>query len=112
MIIVGFVLTLLSTSASLIPPLLTKPLIDDVLIPHQEGKGGNFELVPWLLGGMLLSAILSWLLSWAKTYVLASVSELVSADLRNATYAHLQKLSLEFFGGKLDHLLRNDAKAS
>jgi ATP-binding cassette subfamily B protein len=30
----------------------------------------------------------------------AYVSELVSADLRNATYAHLQRLSVEYFGGK------------
>jgi ATP-binding cassette subfamily B protein len=100
MIIFGFFLTLLSTMAGLVPALLTKPLVDDVLIPHQEGRDGNFALVPWLLGGMLGSALLSWALSWVKTYVLASVSEQISADLRNATYAHLQKLSLEFFGGK------------
>lgn len=114
MILVGFVLTLLSTTASLLPPLLTKPLIDDVLIPHQEGQQGDFGLVPWLLGGMLVSAVLSWLLSWAKTYVLASASEQVSSDLRNATYSHLQKLSLEFFGGKrtgdLISRISNDAQ--
>ncbi len=40
------------------------------------------------------------MLAWAKTYILARVSEQVSVDLRNATYAHLQRLSLEFFGGK------------
>jgi ATP-binding cassette subfamily B protein len=49
---------------------------------------------------MILAALLSWALSWAKSYCLATVSEWVSADLRNATYEHLQKLSLEFFGGK------------
>ena len=31
---------------------------------------------------------------------MAWVSERISADLRNHTYAHLQRLSLEFFGGK------------
>ena len=60
----------------------------------------DFSLVPWLLGGLLLSALISWALAWAKTYALASISEHISADLRNATYSHLQKLSLEFFGGK------------
>ncbi|MEQ1830544.1 MAG: ABC transporter ATP-binding protein, partial [Pirellula sp.] len=60
----------------------------------------NFRQVPWYLGGMFFFAILSWLLSWAKTFVLAKVSEQISADLRNATYTHLQKLSLEYFGGK------------
>ena len=31
---------------------------------------------------------------------MAAVSERIGADLRNQTYAHLQTLSLEFFGGK------------
>ncbi|MFN6139633.1 MAG: ABC transporter ATP-binding protein [Planctomycetota bacterium] len=96
----GFALTILSTTAAMIPPLLTKPLMDYVLIPHQSNLPARFDLVPWLLGGMLLAALLSWALSWAKTYVMATISERISADLRNATYGHLQKLSLEFFGGK------------
>lgn len=100
MIALGFGLTVLSTSAAMIPPLLTKPLMDDVLIPYQNGSPANFGLVPWLLGGMILAALLSWALSWAKSYCLATASEWISADLRNATYDHLQKLSLEFFGGK------------
>ena len=41
-----------------------------------------------------------WLLDWARSYVSAWVSERVSADLRQRTYAHLQQLSLEFFGAK------------
>jgi ATP-binding cassette subfamily B protein len=100
MIAGGFALTVLSTSAAMIPPLLTKPLMDRVLIPFQSNQPAAFDLVPWLLGGMLLAALLSWGLSWAKTYVLSRISERISADLRNATYGHLQKLSLEFFGGK------------
>ncbi len=32
--------------------------------------------------------------------MVAWVSERIASDLRNQTYAHLQKLSLEFFGGK------------
>ena len=56
--------------------------------------------MPWYLAGLFGAAILAWLLSWGKTYVLANVSEQISADLRNNTYAHLQRLSLEFFGGK------------
>src|SRR3954454_13724963 len=49
---------------------------------------------------MFGAGVMAWMLSWAKTYVLARVSERVSADLRNQTYAHLQRLSLEFFGGR------------
>ena len=37
---------------------------------------------------------------WARTFILAWVSERIGADLRTTTYEHLQKLSLEYFGGK------------
>ena len=132
MILVGFVLTALSTAATMLPPILTVFLMDKVLVPYNAARLNlekmsevaadrgtdtaraaaqsaetatstalaDFSLVPWLLAGLLFSALLSWALAWAKTYALALVSEQISADLRNATYSHLQKLSLEFFGGK------------
>jgi ATP-binding cassette subfamily B protein len=43
---------------------------------------------------------LAWSLGWARTYILALVSERIGADLRTITYEHLLKLSLEYFGGK------------
>jgi ATP-binding cassette subfamily B protein len=99
-VLLGFGLTLVSTAAVLVPPYLTQPLIDDVLYPYQNGQDVPHSLVVWYMGGLFIAALLAWLLSWAKTYVLAWVSEKISADLRDETYAHLQKLSLEFFGGK------------
>jgi ATP-binding cassette subfamily B protein len=99
-IILGFSLTVASTAAGLVPPYLTMPLLDKVLIPYQTGLPVDFGLLPWYLGGLLFASVLAWLLSWAKTLVLARVSEQISADLRQETYAHLQRLSLEFFGGK------------
>jgi ATP-binding cassette subfamily B protein len=94
-IALGFVLTLASTTAGLIPPYLSGPILDNVLIPRS-----NWHLIPWYLLGLAVAAILAWLLSWARTYVLAWVSERVAADLRNVTYEHLQRLSLEYYGGK------------
>jgi ATP-binding cassette subfamily B protein len=70
------------------------------LIPQQNGLPVDSNLVPWYIGAMFGAGVLAWMLSWAKTYVLSRVSERVSADLRVETYAHLQRLSLEFFGGK------------
>jgi ATP-binding cassette subfamily B protein len=96
----GFVLTLAGTAASLIPPYLTMPLLDGVLIPYQNGQAVESSLVVWLLSGLAGAAVLAWLLDWARAFVLAWVSERVSADLRNRTYSHLQRLSLEFFGGR------------
>lgn len=96
MLTLGFLLLLLTTSASLVSTYLTRPLIDDGLRPEPP----NWVVIKWCLGGLFVSSILSWLLGWARTYVLCFVSEQISYDLRNATYAHLQRLSLEFFGGK------------
>ena len=39
----GFVLTLLSTGATLIPPYLTMPLMDHVLIPYEKGNPIDFH---------------------------------------------------------------------
>ena len=96
----GFTLMLLSTAAHMIPPYLTAPLMDNVLIPYQNGQQIDPWLVVYYMAGLLGSALLAWLLGWGKTYVLALVSERMGADLRSATYEHLMKLSLEFFGGK------------
>jgi ATP-binding cassette subfamily B protein len=99
-LIIGFTLMLLGTAAHMIPRYLTKPLTDEVLIPYQSGKVVETSLVVLYIGGLLGAAILAWLLSWGKTYILALVSERIGADLRTATYEHLLKLSLEYFGSK------------
>ena len=96
----GFFLMLASTAAHMIPPYLTMPLMDNVLIPFQNGQPVDQHLVWMYMSGLLGSAVLAWVLGWGKTYVLALVSERIGADLRSSTYEHLLKLSLEFFGGK------------
>ncbi len=99
-LLAGFILTLLGTAANMVPPYLTIPLMDKVLIPYQNGQHIESGMVTLYLSGLLGSALLAWALSWAKTYILALVSERIGADLRTATYEHLLRLSLEYFGGK------------
>ena len=96
----GFLLMLGSTAAHLIPPYLIIPLTDNVLVPYQTGQKVDTHLVFLYMAGLLASSVLAWILGWGRTYVLALVSERMGADLRAATYEHLLKLSLEFFGGK------------
>ena len=99
-LLLGFFLMLLGTAASQVPPYLTIPLVDKVLIPFQNGQHIEPSTIAWYLSGLLGAGILAWGLSWAKTYILALVSERIAADLRTATYEHLLRLSLEYFGGK------------
>lgn len=99
-LILGFLLMMGATGATLVPPYLTMPLMDKVLIPFQNGQPIDTGLVALLLAGLFGAALVSWLLGWAKTYILALVSERIAADLRTATFEHLLGLSLEYFGNK------------
>nr|WP_245801295.1 ABC transporter ATP-binding protein [Pollutimonas bauzanensis] len=100
LLLTGFLLTLASTAAALVAPYLTMPLMDKVLIPFQNGVPIDWRLVQIYLGALLGSSLLAWLLGWGRTYILAWVSERIGADLRTSTYEHLQKLSLQYYGGK------------
>ncbi|MBK7900725.1 MAG: ABC transporter ATP-binding protein [Azonexus sp.] len=99
-LLAGFLLTMASTAATLVPPYLTMPLMDNVLIPFQNGKPIDVGLVTLYLSGLLGAALLAWALGWARTYILALVSERIGRDLRTTTFEHLLQLSLEYFGGK------------
>ncbi len=99
-LLAAFCLTLAATAATLVPPYLTMPLMDKVLIPFQNGQKIDTGYVTLLLSGLLGASLLAWVLSWAKTYILALVSERIGADLRTSTYEHLLNLSLEYFGGR------------
>ena len=99
-LLAGFLLTLASTAATLVPPYLTMPLMDEILIPFQNGQPIDTDRVSLYLGGLLGAALLAWMLGWLRTYILALVSERIGRDLRTTTYEHLLGLSLEYFGGK------------
>ncbi|MBX9609965.1 MAG: ABC transporter ATP-binding protein/permease [Gammaproteobacteria bacterium] len=97
---IGLVCTLASTFATLVPPYLTMPLMDEILIPFQNGTPIDQHRVMLYLCGLLGAALVAWVLGWARTFVLALVSERIGADLRTTTFNHLLSLSLEYFGGK------------
>lgn len=103
-ITLGILLTIASTAAAMVPTYLTIPLIDNVLEPWQKALQVNeevrYEMIYVYIAGLAGAAVLAWALGWARTYVLALASEQVSCDIRNETYSHLQKLSLEYYGGR------------
>lgn len=100
LLLLSLLLSVASTAAGLVPPYVTMPLIDKVLIPHQNGVPMDTHRVALYLSALGGAAVLAWLLGWVRTYVLAWVSERVSAELRNTIYSHLHDLSLEYFGEK------------
>ena len=99
-LLAGFLLMLASTAATLVPPYLTIPLMDNVLIPFQNGQQIDTGYVALLLSGLLGAALVAWGLGWARTWLLALVSERIAADLRTSAFDHLLGLSLDYFGAK------------
>lgn len=100
LLFVSLILSVACTAAGLIPPYITMPLIDNILIPHQNGVPVDHSRVAWYLSALGGAALLAWLLGWARAYVLAWVSERISGELRNTIYSHLHRLSLEYFSEK------------
>ena len=128
MMVLGFVLTVLGSFFATVPMPLLGIVMDKVLVPFalatyaksdnvledhsavvkviddvakiEAERAAAIPAAQWYLILSVAAVLLSWLIGWARTYVLAWISERVAADLRNQTYAHLQRLSLEFFGGK------------
>ncbi len=89
-----------------INPYLLKVLIDDAL-PNQD-----FALLNLCVGLMIVLPIMSGLIGVAQTYLNNVVGQHVMQDLRNALYAHLQKMPLRFFTetrtGEIQSRLAND----
>ncbi|MBN1344903.1 MAG: ABC transporter ATP-binding protein [Phycisphaerae bacterium] len=94
---IGFASAMVLTLLMLVPPVLTRRLIDDVLTP------GRTDLTWWMwtllgiLGGVILLRVVCIRL---RLRMLAQLGESVSHDLRTQAYAHLQRLSLTFFSKK------------
>lgn len=103
-LMLGLILTI--TLLNLIPPLLTRNLIDYAL------PQGDVVRLTLLALGMIVVALLSGLLGVGQRYLSAIIGEGMIYDLRVALYSHLQHMSLRFFThtktGELMSRLNND----
>ena len=103
---VTLVAILFSSLLGLIPPLLVRDLIDHAL-PERDTARLN-----WLAAGMVVIPLISGLVGVGQRYLNARIGEGLIADLRQALYAHMQRMSLRFFThtktGELMSRLNND----
>lgn len=92
MALLGILLAVAATAVALIPTCLTIPLYNRVLIPFAKGDAYESHLVPYLLGGIGAAAVLAWAIGWARTYVLAWVTERIGSNLRELDAASRKTL--------------------
>jgi ATP-binding cassette subfamily B protein len=85
------VIIVASSLVGLVPPLLYRDLIDNVLPNRDFGRLNLLAL------GLISIPIASGLLGVAERYLNASVGEGIIFDLRQAMYQHMQRMSLRFF---------------
>ncbi len=94
------VASIATTAAELAPPLITRRIIDEVLVPVAGAPATASQRVP-LLGLLVLGLVGirlgSWLAEWVHGWVMAWLGARVTADIRSQLYQRLEMLSLQFY---------------
>ncbi len=98
---------ILATSLiGLVNPYLLKLLIDDVIVGHR------YDRLNLYVGLMIVLPVVSGLIGVGQSYLNNLIGQSVMQDLRNALYAHLQRMPLRFFTatrtGEIQSRLSND----
>ena len=83
----------------LVPPYLTRPLMDRVLVPTgiPAPTAERLTLLGWLVLGLLLSQAAGNIIGIVRTRLLIRLGTRLSHNLRVQLFRHIQFLSLRFF---------------
>ncbi len=125
--LLGFALTIVLTVIGLLPPLLNKALIDDVIVPalnvnespvdesvetdpalttelllwvdntFATGVPDHSRLLLWVVLGLLGVHLLRSIISGIRMYALGWLGQRIVYDLQMQIFRHLQSLSLTFY---------------
>jgi ATP-binding cassette subfamily B protein len=105
-ILLVLVAILLQAGLNLVPPLLRKTLVDEILPSY------DFTLLIWVSFGWIATAVAGGLVSVGEAYLNNWIGLRIIRDIRNRMYAHLQQLPLTFFNmartGEVISRLNND----
>ena len=105
LIVVLLVLMLAGVGLDLLPPLLTRILVDDVLVPHT-----NTHWLPYILLGLMLAAAVRSGLSILTGRLTALISTRITRELREKMVRKLLTLSVDYYnrqsvGGLMSRVL-------
>jgi ATP-binding cassette subfamily B protein len=92
---IGLSLAMFLTALQLLPPYLTKVLVDDILRPVESGRITDASFWLWVVIGSLAAVwSISEFISFIRLRLMALTGEKVAKQLREDLYSHMQKLSL------------------
>ena len=92
--------SIVATVAELIPPLVTKRIVDDVLVLPEGTEvllDDRFELLGMLVLALVGIRLVTWGAEWAHGWTVTWLSARVTADIRSQLYRQLELLSLQFY---------------
>lgn len=92
--------SIVATVAELIPPLVTKRIVDDVLVLPEGTEvplDDRFGLLGMLVLALVGIRLVTWGAEWAHGWTVTWLSARVTADIRSQLYRQLELLSLQFY---------------
>ena len=104
-----------TTVAELLPPLITRRMVDDVLVPTAEilpAMGERVSLLGLLILTLVGARVWNWVAELAHGWVVTWLSARVTADIRAQLFQRLEMLSLQFYdkrqvGGLISRVTRD-----
>ncbi len=97
---VGTVAAAVIAILSLLPPYLTKFLVDGIFTPYQQGLmvAADAARLAWMtVAAIALTLLFRQIAVWLRLRLMSVLGELVARDLRRLIYEHLQALSLTYY---------------
>lgn len=89
--LVAILSLLLSVSLDMLAPMLTMHIIDDVIV------GGNLNILPYLLGGILCVGIGRCIFQYTKEYNFDKAGSQIATEMRKELFDHIQSLGCNYF---------------
>ena len=86
------VVSMITMAAQLIPPYLTRTLVDKVLVPRT-----NFRLLVWLVLALILCGLLRTGTAAVHAWIVTWLAGKVTMDIRSQLYRCLERLTLRFY---------------
>lgn len=94
------VVSLIGTGTAVIPPMLTRQIVDGILVPkdgNTDSMSERLTLLGLLVLGLVGLRVLDWGMEWAHGWTVSWLGARITADIRNRLYQQLELLSLQFY---------------
>lgn len=91
LLLVGMALSVITTAVSLVPPYMTKMLVDEVL------PGGKKDMLLGCVVFLLVTYLIQYGVGAGRSYLLRICGDKIVADLRNDVYKKAQELPMRFY---------------